>query len=61
MYNVEGGLAVLFYDISMSNINLWSYVTWECENAYGSGGCLRNPSTGTTSYAASFVTIKTAP
>lgn len=49
----------------MSDINVWTtdgtYVTWECESAYGTGGCLRSPDHGTTAYAVSVTTIKTAP
>lgn len=50
-------------DINVNNVNLWtdsgSYITWECESAFGTGACLR--SGRASSYAASITTVSKAP
>ncbi|KAF2182075.1 glycoside hydrolase family 28 protein [Zopfia rhizophila CBS 207.26] len=42
------------YNITLNNVNLWTadgdYVTWSCQNAYGTGACLRSANNGLSTY-----------
>ncbi|ORY57786.1 RGase A [Pseudomassariella vexata] len=55
--------AVACTSITLQNVDLWTDsgngVTWKCENAFGSGGCLRSGD-GSSSYS-STTTLVTAP
>ncbi|KAH8650915.1 pectin lyase fold/virulence factor [Tricladium varicosporioides] len=62
VYRLECDADVPCYNVTLDNVNLWTndgdYVSWSCQNAYGSGGCLRDAA-GKTSGLVTYTTVIT--